>query len=74
MSDSYQSEIQRLDELLGDGSRLLSNTGRCLEDVHTLLALLEAENITDPRLPRAYYDAFQIAIAHGDQARAKVFA
>jgi hypothetical protein len=25
-------------------------------------------------LPRAYYDAFQIAIAHGDQARAKVFA
>jgi hypothetical protein len=74
MSDSHQSEIQRLDELLGDGSRLLSNPGRCLEDVHTLLALLEAENITDARLPRAYYDAFQIAIAHGDQARAKVFA
>ena len=74
MSDNRQSEIKRLDELLGDGSRLFFNPGRCLEDVHTLLALLEAENIADARLPRAYYDAFQIAIAHGDQARAKVFA
>lgn len=74
ISDRRQTEIKRLDELLGDGSRLLSNPERCLEDVHTLLTLLEAENITDARLPRAYYDAFQIAIAHGDQARAKVFA
>jgi len=74
ISDNRQSEIKRLDELLGDGSRLLFNPGRCLEDVYALLALLEAENITDASLPRAYYDAFQIAIAHGDQARAKVFA
>jgi len=74
VSDDRLREIERLDELLGDGSRLLFNPDRCLEDVHTLLILLEAENITDARLPRAYYDAFQIAIAHGDQARAKVFA
>jgi hypothetical protein len=74
VSDNRQSEITRLDELLGDGSRLLSNPAKCLEDVHTLLKLLEAENITDARVPRAYYDALQIAIAHGDQARAKVFA
>jgi hypothetical protein len=74
ISDNRQSEIKRLDELLDDGSRLLFNPDKCLEDVHTLLTLLEAENITDARLPRAYYDAFQIAIAHGDQARAKVFA
>lgn len=74
VSDNRQSEIKRLDELIGDGSRLFSNPDRCLEDVHTLLALLEAENITDARVPRAYYDALQIAIAHGDQARAKVFA
>jgi hypothetical protein len=73
-SDKRQSEIKRLDELVGDGSRLLFNPNRCLEDIHTMLTLLEAENITDARLPRAYYDAFQIAIAHGDQARAKVFA
>ncbi|KAH8198328.1 hypothetical protein TruAng_007483 [Truncatella angustata] len=72
--DNRQSEITRLDELLGDGSRLLSNPAKCLEDVHTLLKLLEAENITDARVPRAYYDALQIAIAYGDQARAKVFA
>jgi len=74
VSDNRQSEIKRLDELIGDESRLFSNPDRCLEDVHTLLALLEAENITDARVPRAYYDALQIAIAHGDQARAKVFA
>jgi hypothetical protein len=59
------SEITRLDERLGDGSRLLSDPAECLEDVHTLLKLLKAENITD---------ALQIAIGHGDQARAKVFA
>lgn len=74
VSNHRQSEIKRLDELIGDGSRLISNPDRCLEDVHILLTLLEAENITDARLPRAYYDAFQIAIAHGDQARAKIFA
>jgi hypothetical protein len=74
VSDNRQGEIKRLDELIGDGSRLFSNPDRCLEDVHTLLTLLEAENITDARVPRAYYDALQIAIAHGDQARAKVFA
>jgi SET domain len=74
VSDNRQCEITRLDELIGDGSRLFSNPDRCLEDVHTLLKLLEVENITDARVPRAYYDALQIAIAHGDQARAKVFA
>jgi hypothetical protein len=74
VSDVRQSEIMRLDDLIGDGSRLFSHPDRCLKDVHTLLTLLEAENITDARVPRAYYDAFQIAIAHGDQARASVFA
>jgi len=34
----------------------------------------EAEQILDAKLPRAYYDAFQTVIAHGNQARAKVFA
>jgi hypothetical protein len=38
------------------------------------MLLLEAEQISDARLPRAHYDAFQTVIAHGDQARAKVFA
>jgi hypothetical protein len=72
--DDRQRKIQQLDELLGNGFRLLSIPDSCLEDVHNLVTLLEAEKITDARVPRAYYDAFQIAIAHGDQARAKVFA
>ncbi|KAF4633788.1 hypothetical protein G7Y89_g4333 [Cudoniella acicularis] len=74
VGDHRQSEIKRLDDLISDGSRLLSHPDKCLEDVHTLLTLLEAENITNTQTPRAYHDAFQIAIIHGDQARAKVFA
>lgn len=74
VSDNRQREIKRLDDLISDGSRLFSHPDRCLKHVHTILALLEAENMTDMRSPRAYYDAFQIAIAHGDQARARVFA
>jgi len=45
-----------------------------LQQVRTLVGLLEAEKISDARLPRTYYDTFQTVIAHGDQARAKVFA
>lgn len=60
-SDDHQNETKRLDELIGDGSRLLLDPDRCLEDAHTLLTLLEAQNITDARLPRAYCDALQIA-------------
>jgi hypothetical protein len=45
-----------------------------LQKVHLLVLLLETENISDARLPRAYYDAFQTVIAHGDQGRAKIFA
>ncbi|KAF8856367.1 SET domain-containing protein [Acephala macrosclerotiorum] len=59
VSDNRQCEIQRLDDRIGDGFRLVSHPDKCLEDVHNLLTLLEAENITDARVPRAYYDAFQ---------------
>ena len=64
INDNRQSEIKRLDELIGDGSRLLYDPDRCLKDVHTLLILLKVKNITDARLPKTYYDTFQIAIVH----------
>ena len=45
-----------------------------LNAVRVMLDLLDQEGITDASVPRANYDASQIAIAHGDKARAKVFA
>lgn len=73
-SDRRLEEIQRLDAFLSDGHRLIASPESCLQDAHTLLRLLEAEVITDARLARLYYDAIQVAIAHEDKARGKVFA
>ena len=39
-----------------------------------MLSQLQQEGIVHARVPRLYYDAFQILIANGDQARASVFA
>ncbi len=60
--------------LVTNGAHLTLYPQQHLQKVHTLIRLLEAEQISDARLPRAHYDAFQTVIAHGDQARAKVFA
>ncbi|CAJ0552472.1 Ff.00g005500.m01.CDS01 [Fusarium sp. VM40] len=35
---------------------------------------MEEKGICDAGVPRVYYDAFQIAIANGDEVRAKIFA
>ena len=73
-SDSRNEEIARLDAILGSGATIVSAPLSCLNNAHKLLALLKEENITDPRVARLWYDAFQIAIANGDEARAKLFA
>ncbi len=74
LSDDRLEEIQNLDDVIGNGAHLMLHPQQHLQQVHTLIRLLEAEKISDARLSRAYYDAFQTVIAHGDQARAKVFA
>jgi hypothetical protein len=48
--------------------------GDAIANCHELLLLFEAEGITDARVARLYYDAFQISITHRDQARASLFA
>jgi len=53
--------------------RIVSAPVVCLHNAHALLGLLEEERIADGRIPRLYYDALQIVIANGDQARAKIF-
>ena len=73
-SDQRLEDITRLDSQIGNGMRIDSAPLPCLHDAHALLRLLEEERIADARIPRLYYDALQIVIANGDQARAKVFA
>ena len=74
LSDNRLEEVQHFDDVIGDGAHLMLHPQQHLQKVHTLIRLLKAEQISDARLPRAYYDALQTVIAHGDQARAKVFA
>jgi hypothetical protein len=73
-SDKRWDEIQSLDDSIGNGTGVLSAPLQTLHDVHKLLSLLDDEGFVDASVPRAYYDAFQIAITHGDIARARVFA
>ena len=54
----------------------MNRPGDCLADCYLLLQLLNEEYGGDAGvlLARLYYDAFQISITYGDQARASVFA
>ncbi|KAJ9635070.1 hypothetical protein H2199_008556 [Coniosporium tulheliwenetii] len=72
--DQKMDEIPRLGGLIGDRQRIIVTPVTSLHDAHTLLRLLEEEEIAHARMARAYSDAMQIAISNGDQPRAKVFA
>ncbi|PGH23044.1 hypothetical protein AJ80_02817 [Polytolypa hystricis UAMH7299] len=72
--DSRVQEMLQLDSLLGDGRRTMSKPLACLRDAYTIFQMLNVEGISGSRIARVYNDALQIVIAHGDQARAKVFA
>jgi len=75
-SDARRLQMQRLDDAIGDPARVMSRPEDCLADCHSLLQVLEEEfsGAAGTLIGRAYYDAFQICITHGDQARASVFA
>lgn len=73
-SDARLRAVQKLDGAIGDPKRVRHLPDRALADCKTLLALYREEGIVDLRLPRLWYDAFQIAAMHSDGARARVFA
>ena len=56
----------------------MSRPDKSLADCHSLLQILEEEyhggTGAGILVTKLYYDAFQISITHGDQARASVFA
>ncbi len=75
VSDARRLRIQQLDDAIGDPDRVMKKSDNCLADCHSLLQILEEyHGGADALIARLYYDAFQISITHGDQARASVFA
>ena len=72
-TDDRMEQIQDLGIAIGKGAHLLQYPRQRLQRVNLLVDLLEAKKISNARLPRVYYDAFQTVIAHGDSARAKIF-
>jgi hypothetical protein len=75
-SDDRRTQIQKLDEAIGNPLRMMSNPQESLQDCYSLLLILEQEfdGCAGALIARLYYDAFQISIAHGDQARGSIFA
>ncbi|KAF2789412.1 SET domain-containing protein [Melanomma pulvis-pyrius CBS 109.77] len=75
-SDARRLRIQSLDDAIGDPYRMQSRPRQSLRDCRSLLQALEEEydGCAGALGARLYYDAFQVSIAHGDQARAGVFA
>lgn len=73
-SDDRYNKAAKLDEQIGNSKRVKMLPEKVLCECHELLKFYKNEGIADTRLPRLYYDAFQICIMHGDQARARVFA
>ncbi len=72
--DARRLQIQYLDDAIGDPNRVMERPDDCLADCHSLLQVLEEEFHRGASIARLYYDAFQMSITHGDQARASVFA
>ncbi|KAK0750134.1 hypothetical protein B0T18DRAFT_366186 [Schizothecium vesticola] len=73
-SDDRLRRLVQLEEEIGDGVGIVATPLACLRKAREMLRLLNEEGLGGSTVARAYYDAFQVAIANGDQARAKVFA
>ncbi|KAH8805677.1 hypothetical protein F5884DRAFT_455360 [Xylogone sp. PMI_703] len=74
LSDQRLARAQKLDAAIGDPKRVRLLPDRVLKDCKELLNIYREEGIADTRIPRLYWDAFQVAAMHGDKARASVFA
>ncbi|KAI0447430.1 hypothetical protein F4803DRAFT_499645 [Xylaria telfairii] len=75
-SDKRRADIEQLDDTIGNPVAMMSSPQNSLAACHDLLHVLDQEygGAMIELLARLYYNAFQICVAHGDQARASVFA
>ncbi|KAI0203282.1 hypothetical protein F4808DRAFT_467377 [Astrocystis sublimbata] len=76
-SDRRLARIYQLDNLVGQGVAsgvFLSSPLKILQYVDEQIRLYNEQGPNDSGLPRAYFDAAQIVLAHGDLARGRIFA
>lgn len=75
-SDTRRRLIRSLDDAIGDPTNMMRRPNESLSNCLKLLQILKAEfdDGAGPLNARLYYDAFQVSIAHGDLARASIFA
>ncbi|KAJ5100775.1 hypothetical protein N7456_007077 [Penicillium angulare] len=75
-SDKRRTEMQILDEAIGNPFRMMSSPHESLHNCYSLLRVLEQEydGHAGALIARLYYNASQICIAHMDQARASILA
>jgi len=73
-NDAKQRRAQQLDEAIGNPKQVMMRPEKALTDCRDLLAIYKGDGVGDTRIPRLYFDAFQICGMHSDQARARVFA
>ncbi len=73
-SDTRRRKLCQLDAAIGNGMLIISNPGRALKSCKDVLQLLREEGESDMKVYAAYYDAFQVCVAHGDLARASAMA
>ncbi|KAF8448637.1 hypothetical protein BDZ91DRAFT_751801 [Kalaharituber pfeilii] len=71
-NDGYRAQVSTLNNAIGDGILIATNPSRALRHCKRVIGLLPLVG-QEEQLQCAYYDAFQIAIAHGDQSRASAF-
>ncbi|KAF1981467.1 SET domain-containing protein [Aulographum hederae CBS 113979] len=76
VSETRRERIENLDKAIGDPFAMFLRPSDTLLNCRELLQALDEEynGHTGALDARAYYDAFQVCAAHGDQARASVFA
>jgi hypothetical protein len=70
-SDKRRQQMRECEEIIAE--MILATPTPCLYATRRMLELLADEGIGGYHGAKAYYDAFRIAIAHADMARASVF-
>jgi hypothetical protein len=73
-SDARILRAQQLDRTIGNWDSARNSPAKVMKNGRKLLGIYREEGIIDDRLPNLYWDIFQVANMHGDQARASEFA
>lgn len=73
-SDERLNRAQELEDVIGSSKICYYEPERVFKSCREVLKIYEEEGIKDGRLPRLYYDVFQLCNMHADLARARCFA